>query len=106
MTYRVVLARTAQNDLRGIYHFMRGHAPIAAREWVSRARVAARTLRQNPERCPLAPECKAFGKPIRQMLFGSGNRGTYRFLFTVVRKTVNVIHVRHGSRLPLSPPEE
>ncbi len=105
MTYRVVLARTAQNDLRRIHHFIQGHAPIAAREWLKRARMAAKTLGHSPERCPLAPECKAFDKPIRQMFFGSGNRGTYRILFVVVGKTVNVIHIRHGSRLPLSPPE-
>lgn len=105
MTYRVVIARTAQNDLRRIHHFIQGHAPIAAREWLRRARVAAKTLRNNPERCSLAPESKAFDKPIRQMFFGGGNRGTYRFLFVVVDKKVNVIHIRHGSRLPLAPPE-
>jgi hypothetical protein len=44
-------------------------------------------------------------EPIREMLFGSGNRGTYRFLFIVADKTVYILHIRHGSMLPLKPEE-
>jgi hypothetical protein len=40
------------------------------------------------------------------LLFGTGNRGTYRFLFVVLDRSVFVVHVRHGSMLPLSPPNE
>jgi hypothetical protein len=40
------------------------------------------------------------------LLFGKGNRGTYRLLFIVADQSVYVLHVRHGSRLPLSPPDE
>jgi phage-related protein len=42
---------------------------------------------------------------IRELFFGSGNRGTYRFLFAVIDESVYVLHVRHGSMLPLSPDE-
>jgi hypothetical protein len=35
------------------------------------------------------------------MLLGAGNRGTYRVLFVIIDKSVLVIHVRHGSMLPL-----
>ena len=55
---------------------------------------------------PLAPESTFFDEPIRQMLFGSGNRGTYRVLFTVIDKSVYVLHVRHGSMLPLASEED
>jgi hypothetical protein len=41
-----------------------------------------------------------------RLLFGTGNRGTYRFLFVVLDKSVYVVHVRHRSMLSLSPPKE
>jgi hypothetical protein len=45
----------------------------------------------------------AFG---RELLFGTGNRATYRFLFVVLDNSVYVVHVRHGSMLALSPRDE
>jgi phage-related protein len=55
----------------------------------------------------MAPENASFNQPIRELFFGSGTRGTYRFLFVVFEeeKSVYVLHVRHGSMLPLSPGE-
>src|SRR2546426_8628381 len=73
----------------------------AARDWIRRARQSARSLARSPERCPLAPESASFDEPIRELFFSSGNRGTYRFLFVVLDKSVYILHVRHGSRLPL-----
>ncbi len=51
----------------------------------------------------MAPESASFDLPIRELFFGSGNRGTYRFLFVVFdeEKSVYILHVRHGSTLPL-----
>ena len=51
----------------------------------------------------MAPESTSFDQPIRELLFGSGNRGTNRFLFVVFEeeRSVNILHVRHGSMLPL-----
>jgi plasmid stabilization system protein ParE len=101
MTYRVILTPEAERDLRTAYRYIRNHAPQAAREWIRRARRSIKTLSHHPERCPLAPESASFDEPIRELLFGSGNRGTYRFLFLVTGKTVHILHIRHGSMLPL-----
>jgi plasmid stabilization system protein ParE len=95
----------ADADLRATYHYIRRRAPQAAREWIRRARQSLKTLAQHPERCPLAPESASFDQPIRELLFGGGNRGTYRFLFVVEGKSVYIVHLRHGSMLPLSPEE-
>jgi plasmid stabilization system protein ParE len=101
MTYRVVLTPEVETDLRTAYRYIRSHAPLAAREWIRRARQSAKSLVHHPERCPLAPESVSFDQPIRELFFGSGNRGTYRLLFVVIDKSVYILHVRHGSMLPL-----
>jgi plasmid stabilization system protein ParE len=101
MAYRVIVTPAAESDLRTAYRYIRRQAPVAAREWIRRARQSARSLARHPERCSLAPESASFDPPIRELFFGSGNRGTYRFLFVVIDQTVYILHVRHGSMLPL-----
>ena len=105
MRYRVIFTLRAETDLRTACRYIRNQAPRAAREWIKRARRAANSLRQHPERCPLAPESVSFNEPIRELFFGSGNRGTYRFLFVVIDQSVYILHVRHGSMFPLTPTE-
>jgi|ERR1700686_258823 plasmid stabilization system protein ParE len=103
MTYRVIVTPAAENDLRTAYRYIRSLSPHAARDWIRRARQIVRSLARHPERCPLAPESASFDQPVRELFFGSGNRGTYRFLFAVFaeEKSVYLLHVRHGSMLPL-----
>ena len=103
MIYRVIITPDAESDLRTAYRYIRSYAPNAARDWIQRARRAARSLARRLQRCPLAPESASFDQPIRELLFGTGNRGTYRFLFVVIDQSVYVVHVRHGSMLPLWP---
>ena len=106
MSNRVVLTPRAEHNLRTIHAYILKQAPRAADDWLERAERAVDSLNQHPERCPLAPENRSFGKPIRQLLFGAGNRGTYRILFIVADQLVYVLHVRHGSRLPLAPSDD
>ena len=103
MIYRVVLTPRADADLRAAYRYLRKQSPRAARDWIRRARLSIRTLSRHPERCSIAPESTSLGRPIRELLFGSGNRGTYRVLFLVLEEkgSVYILHVRHGSMLPL-----
>ena len=102
MTYRVVITPAAKDDLRQAYRYIREDSPDSARRWAAGARRAIRTLARNPERCALAAESRSFEETIRQLLYGSGNRGTYRILFIILEGTV-VLHVRHGSMTELSP---
>ena len=95
------LLLAAETDLRTAYRYIHDRSPYAAREWIRSARQCAKSLFRHPERFPLAPESASFDEPIREMFFGSGNRGTYRFLFVVLEEVVYVLHVRHGSMLPL-----
>lgn len=99
--FRVEVTPEAESDLRRAYGYLRDHSLPAARDWSKGIRARIRTLATNPLRCPLAPEAVTIGEPIRELFFGSGNRGTYRILFVVEADWVFVVHVRHGSRLAL-----
>jgi plasmid stabilization system protein ParE len=101
MHYRVIMAPEAKADLQAAHRYIRDRAPRAAKEWPRDVRSSIRTLSRFPERCPMAPESIFLQKPIRQLFFGKGSRGIYRILFTVTERSVNVLHVRHGSMLPL-----
>jgi plasmid stabilization system protein ParE len=105
MKYRVIVTPDAENDLRTAYRYIRKHAPNAARAWIKGARQTIRSLGQYPERGHIAPESNSFHEPIREVFYGSGNRGTYRILFVVLDKLVFILHVRHGAMLPLEPEE-
>jgi plasmid stabilization system protein ParE len=106
MQYRVIMSPEAKADLKGAHRYIRDRAPQAAKDWLRDVRSSIRTLSRFPERCPMAPESTFLQRPIRQLFFGKGSRGTYRILFTVTEKSVNVIHVRHGSMLPLGTEED
>jgi plasmid stabilization system protein ParE len=102
--YRVIITPGAEDDLRAAYYYLRERSPRAARTWIRGLRQKIKTLEFHPERVPLAFESAVFRQPIRSLLYGSGNRGTYRILFVVIDHSVFVLHVRHGARLPLEPP--
>lgn len=90
MIYGVIITPNAEQDLREAY-------PEAAGRWIKSARRSIKTLARNPGRCPMAPESRSFEEPIRELLCGTGNRGTYRVLFVIMTEFVYVLHVRHGS---------
>jgi plasmid stabilization system protein ParE len=101
MIYKVVVTLEAKRNLRDAYLFIRRDSIDAANRWSEDVRRSIRALSRFPARCPIAPESHALGAPIRELLYGSGNRGTYRVLFAIIDKTVFVLHVRHGSMQPL-----
>lgn len=103
MTLRIIITPNAEAELRAAYRYIHDRAPEAAREWVKGARRKIKSLARDPERAPLAPESVSFENPIRELFYGSGNRGTYRILFTVLGQQVYVLHFRHGSMLPVEP---
>lgn len=101
MSFRVVVTPEAERDLRNAVSYIRRDNVRAAAVWLKGVRNRIKSLANQPDRCPLAPESDNFDEPIRELFFGAGNRGTYRILFVVYGQNVIVIHVRHGSMLPL-----
>lgn len=100
--FRVIVTPQAEQDLRDAYRFIRDRAPLAAKAWLKGIRNKIKTLARYPERAPMAWESASFHEPIRELFYGSGNRGTYRILFIIEGRTVFVLHVRHGSMRPLT----
>ena len=104
MNYRVIITPDAGTVLRAVYRYIRRqNAPQAARAWLIGARKMILTLAEHPQRAHFASESLSFQEPIRELLYGGGNRGVYRILFAVLDGTVFVLHIRHGSMLPVEP---
>ncbi len=102
MRYRVTITPGAEQDLRTAYRYIRQQgAPKAAISWLAGARKKINTLAEHPERAHFAPESTSFHEPIRELLYGRGNRGSYRILFVILDDAVFVLHIRHGSMLPM-----
>ena len=95
MEYRVRLTPRAQRDLAGIYEFLGAPPPDAARAWYRGLREAIRSLRTNPNRCPVTPE----NGELRQLLFGNKPH-VYRIIYRILerQKQIDVLHIRHGAR--------
>ena len=104
MKYRVFITPEAENDLQTAYRYIRRQgAPQAAHAWLTGARKKIKTLAEYPERARIASESASFQEPIRELIYGTGNRGVYRILFAILDDAVFVLHVRHGSMLPMEP---
>jgi plasmid stabilization system protein ParE len=101
MIYKIVVTREAEDGLRDAYRFIRRDSREAASRWAKGARRSIRSLSRFPERCPVSSETREFDIPVRELLYGSGNRGTFRVLFAIIERTVFVLHFRHGSMEPL-----
>ena len=70
-------------DTRNIYEWLReGSKESAADEWIRALTKAKDSLKEFPNRCPIAPESRPFLIEIRQFLFGMGKR-QWRIIFGV-----------------------
>ena len=96
MTYRVLFAQRAIDDLQQYLLYASQNAPTTAVLWLIRFKAALMTLSTNPERCPLAPESELVEQAIYQYLFGKQS-GSFRALFTIEEDRVLILHIRRGS---------
>lgn len=102
MAYRVEVSAQAESDAEAILEWLIAeHAGETGIRWFLALEDAIASLATFPGRCSIAPESKAFPFQVRQLLYGRRPH-VYRILFTVEGETVNVLHIRHGRRKPLS----
>jgi plasmid stabilization system protein ParE len=103
MTHQIIIETQAQSDLEEAYRRIAQGSAERAAQWYNGIVDAIASLANFPERCAFARENAFFPEDIRQLLYGKrGN--VYRILFTITQDTVHVLHIRHGSRPPLQPP--
>ena len=69
--------------------------------WFNGIVASIKTLRDAPQRCPLAEESQQLQAEVRLLLHGKRNR-RYKIYFTIHRATgtIRVFHVRHWARKP------
>jgi len=102
MAFRVETSAQADGDAGAILEWLiEQHAGDTGIRWLLALEEAVASLVAFPHRCPLAPETVHFPFEVRQLLYGRTPH-VYRILFTIEGDTVNVLHIRHGRRKPLS----
>lgn len=98
MKYKVEFTEGAQAEADAEYLWIAERAPAAAIRWFNGLEDEIAALERYPKRCGVAPESFAFRQEIRQLIYGS-----YRVLFTIERRTVRILHVRHAAMKDLRP---
>ncbi len=102
MAYRVELSSRAIREAEEARDWIAQDSPRRAAAWYQRLLDKIESLKEYPERCPLAPESDAFEEKIRQLLYGK-RRGVYRVLFAVRGEVVYIFSIRHSARDFLEP---
>lgn len=97
MEYPVEFAPEACDEIDDAYNWIANESPAGAQRWFNGLMDAIRSLHEDPERCPVAPENDAFDEEIRQLLYGK-RQHAYRILFNINGPVVQILHVRHGAR--------
>ncbi|MGK7896474.1 MAG: type II toxin-antitoxin system RelE/ParE family toxin [Xenococcus sp. (in: cyanobacteria)] len=103
--YQVIIQPEAEQGIKQTYFWVNNYSPRQARKWLEGIYKAILSLEQMPLRCSLAFENNFFEEEIRQLIYGKG-KNTYRILFTVTEKTVQILFVRHFSQKPLLPEDD
>ncbi len=107
MAYEVLITDQAFADLDSITGFIKSQASLGvARKWLAAILGTIDTLREMPGRCPPAPDAEELGDAVRLLLHGNKNRA-YKIYLKIMRATessgsVQVLHVRHWARKPLT----
>lgn len=93
MAYVVNLTARAARDLEHLYEEIDAVNSETARKWYQGLKKEILSLERLPYSCSVIPE----DKEMRQLLYGHGH-STYRVIFRIVGKQVDVLHIRHGAR--------
>src|SRR5262245_50401170 len=98
MGFEVVISAQAEADLEEIFAWTAEFWSLdRAKRYTSAIRSAVRSLETNPRRFPLAPDQKAFGIEVRQMLIRPP-RAKHRILYFIDGHRVVILHIRHTAR--------
>lgn len=91
--YKVSIPPSVITELEDYFDFIARDSITNAVRWYRNIQERILSLKQNPKRCPVAVESRYRSYEIRHLIVGQ-----YRVLFRIQDDTVEVLHVRHGSR--------
>jgi plasmid stabilization system protein ParE len=98
MAYQIEITTPAENDLYAAFERIRAVAPSVAERWLRGIFKTIFSLKEMPDRCPLAPESETLGLEIRHLLHGK-RTSLYRIIFDVQNESlVRILRVWHGNR--------
>ena len=95
---RVVISRRARSDVRMLRDYIADRSPVNAEMFVAKLEREILALGTYGAGAAVAPEASAFDFDLRQIIVWP-----YRVLFRINRGRIEVLHVRHGARLPAAP---
>jgi toxin ParE1/3/4 len=93
MEYAVSLTARAERDVANLFEEINAEDSEAARKWYLGLKKKILSLGTMPFRCSVTPE----NATLRHLLYGRGH-STYRVIYRVTAKQVEVLHIRHGAR--------
>ena len=96
VAYLVNITARAERDLALLYEEIDAGRSGAARRWYQGLKQAILGLEDQPYIWPTTHEVRL----LRHILYGHRPHSVYRVIYRVLekRKTVDVLHIRHGSR--------
>ena len=102
MAYLVNITSRAERDLAHLYDSFHARNSEAAFNWYWGLKEAILSLREQPNRCPVAPE----NDKLRHLLYGHKPH-IYRVIYRVLERQqrVEVLHIRHGARRRFTMPK-
>jgi plasmid stabilization system protein ParE len=106
VTYRVtILPRAKRQMLDLALWWSENRSAQQAFHWLEGFEQALAALANNPERCSVARESKAFDVVIRELHYGLRNKATHRAVFEIRGEEVIVHSIRHLAQRDLTPDE-
>ena len=104
MTYKVAITDRAFQELDSACKWWsENRSAEQALRWYNGFIRSIRSLADNPESRPFAPENYAFPHEVRELVYGVGRHPTHRALFTIRSDLVLVLRVRHLAQGEISP---
>jgi len=102
MAYRFEFEPRALDEADAFYARIAEHSVERAGRWYRGLFERIDGLRSFPLRCPVAPEARALGVEVRELLYGK-RHSVYRVLFEVRGDLILILSVRHSATRPEDP---
>jgi len=92
--YRVLITKTAEEDIISIFEYISDDNPQATNRWKGEIKSQIASLDEFPMRRSIIPEADVIGFDYRHIIYGN-----YRTIFKITEDLVFIMRVFHCSRL-------